>query len=863
MDEESACIDGFPKFGLAADHFAMHRYSGPTDGNFRLVRGELCRFAETSHERLDLRADVISVNRSLAGSIDQKDKDCLNAIFVSDPREDLEMIETKTDKLVKESNDWILSNPSWVRWLNEHDQSLLWIHGDPGKGKTFISIAAVRELSERRRLQGCSQRDVLLYYFCDKKDDRKNNALAIMQGLLHQLLSQRPDLVYILRQEYERRKGNLLTSPTALHTMFGILCEAAKSEQMDNITIVVDALDECSDSATPELLLLIAGHQDDDEASSETGDDDHMINMKWLFTSRNEEHIRHSLCDVLDISLEDNAIEVGRSVTRYIDVRVSHLRKVKRYPEALAKDVHRVLEEKAGGTFLWVALACRELLKPQIKSINTRAALAKLPAGLKPLYDRILDQVLAAEDAELAEFAKSILRTMAFAFRPLSLIEIAIAARLPVELDEDPRMTLDYLELCNSIVSVRDDTAHFVHESAQAYVRTRQDVVLCNEGANHAEIAAACYAYLSIESPEHDDYDTHPKSSDGEDPSAFPTYPVLFWLEHCRLGTNYLVERLTPADSFWDHISPARETWLDRYWPLKHAHWEQKPSAFSAIHCLAYAGHTDSLKAMIDGSEKQDLTQKDSLGNDALIWASLRGWSDTVEFLLEAKSDVTVANKAGLTALCLAANHGHLEVVKALVKAGAEVNHCDLLGTTMVHKVATQGHIPILHFLVDSGAKVDGRDHLRWTPIQTACSGGHLKVVKALKERGADLTQIDREGMSLLRYAASQGHTDVATYLLKNGVSINSKCYEQWTPLHEASWSGEDYTVAYLLKHGADTRQRNQEGHTPLHQAAWNGHSSVVNLLLNTERVRTTYVKKERRLCTRLLGRTVTTLFKH
>jgi DNA replication protein DnaC len=38
---------------------------------------------------------------------------------------------------------------AFIDWWNEDDIRILWIHGDPGKGKTMMAMALVEEISRR------------------------------------------------------------------------------------------------------------------------------------------------------------------------------------------------------------------------------------------------------------------------------------------------------------------------------------------------------------------------------------------------------------------------------------------------------------------------------------------------------------------------------------------------------------------------------------------------------------------------------------------------------------------------------------------------------------------------------------------
>jgi hypothetical protein len=94
--------------------------------------------------------------------------------------------------------------------------------------------------------------------------------------------------------------------------------------------------------------------------------------------------------------------------------------------------------------------------------------LQALPPGLDPLYDRMIAQI-AAQDAQTAEYCKSTLRTITFAFRPLQLDELAVAAGLPKDWFSDVRAVVDLLSRCGSFLTVREGVVSFIHLSAKDY----------------------------------------------------------------------------------------------------------------------------------------------------------------------------------------------------------------------------------------------------------------------------------------------------------------------------------------------------------------------------------------------------------
>ncbi|KAK3695880.1 hypothetical protein B0T22DRAFT_489093 [Podospora appendiculata] len=55
---------------------------------------------------------------------------------------DKKRIEMEQGGLLKDSYRWVLSNVQFQQWRDGEDNRLLWIKGDPGKGKTMLPTHA-------------------------------------------------------------------------------------------------------------------------------------------------------------------------------------------------------------------------------------------------------------------------------------------------------------------------------------------------------------------------------------------------------------------------------------------------------------------------------------------------------------------------------------------------------------------------------------------------------------------------------------------------------------------------------------------------------------------------------------------------
>jgi len=68
-------------------------------------------------------------------------------LMITDPRHDKARIKRSKDDLLENSCTWILNDQAFLSWRDRRETQLLWIKGDPGKGKTMMMIALVDELS--------------------------------------------------------------------------------------------------------------------------------------------------------------------------------------------------------------------------------------------------------------------------------------------------------------------------------------------------------------------------------------------------------------------------------------------------------------------------------------------------------------------------------------------------------------------------------------------------------------------------------------------------------------------------------------------------------------------------------------------
>lgn len=744
---------------------------------------------------------------------DERDRTCLHALFVTNPLDDMEKILDTKDKYLEGTCSWILDDSTYKEWLHDEQSHILWVHGDPGKGKTMLAISQINELTNRiksSKVNGAT----LSYFFCDNKDDRRKDAVMILRGLLYQLLCQRPEAIRYLRDEYEKQKDQLFLSSTAQQSLWRIL-ESILRQFTDSMTwFVIDALDECEPESREILLQRIINQAKVGKGSTPNNQE------KWLLTSRNEPLIRESMTGCLDISLESNSKAITSDVRQFIDAKVQELGETKKYQKDLKINISRILEDKADRTFLWVSLACAELRKvPSIKAIKV---LQRLPPGLNAFYEQLLSRVLQNEDEDIAVFVKEILVTVLVAVRPLKLHELAVTAGLPAEYWNDGKSIQEYAEQCGSFLTIRQQAVYFVHQSAKDFLSSANALALStNLAEENKKLTIRCFDYIcsgafqageidiasdsgtserslsSVEDEQEDAMSLNGPIYDNE--PGLLKYPVLFWIAHARLASPDFVESQSfDADQeFFRPTSHLRDSWFGTYWSGAHRGWESTPDRFSSLHLAAY-------------SRVLPLVIKIQLHQPHTV-----NWKDS----------------QGLTALCWAAEGGHEATMRLLLEKGADVNMQDNNGMTELHGAAMYGHEAVVQLLLEKGAGVDVQDDCRMTVLHWATVNGHEAVVQLLLEKGAGVNVQDGIGRTALYEAAKNGYEVIMHLLLEKGAGVDVQDDNGMTALHEAATGGHEAMVRLLLEKGAGVDIQDIFMRTALHKAAENGHEAVVRLL--------------------------------
>lgn len=376
---------------------------------------------------------------------DEKFNNCLRDLRETDPRDDKSRIEGTKGGLFEDAYRWILKNDKFQEWHSASQTQLLWIRGDPGKGKTMLVCGLINELEKEHN-------SLLSYFFCQATEARLSNATAVLRGLIYLLIVQRPPLISYVKEKYDHAGKQLFEDGNAWQALSKIFTAMLEDPILDGALLIVDALDECITNQEKLLDLIIKSNS-----------------VKWIVTSRNWLEIEQLLnCSTKKVSLhlELNQDSVCEAVEAFINCKVDQLAEEKQYDAKLKSDVKSYLAENADGTFLWVALVCQELADSKVfRKRHTRLRLELFPKGLDPLYGRMMAYISSSHDAEIC---REILALASVVYRPITLTELKTFLGSQYEDDHDELPQI--IGCCGSFLILRGDSIYFLHQSAKDFL---------------------------------------------------------------------------------------------------------------------------------------------------------------------------------------------------------------------------------------------------------------------------------------------------------------------------------------------------------------------------------------------------------
>ncbi|KAG2361085.1 hypothetical protein BDR07DRAFT_1486350 [Suillus spraguei] len=344
--------------------------------------------------------------------------------------------ELKKDSVAQKIRQRAEERRKLLEWMNpvfcteKHatscDHAFLWLNGQPGHGKTVLASAVVDEIQGG----GNAKPQTLGYFYCNFRDDRTTNAVAVLRSLIVQLL-----------QQSKEQECDAKPYPTDMGFLRKLLIEA--STLVDRPALVIDALDECKDypDLVRHLMSLVEGAP-----------------LRLFVTGRSEPDIQDAFNDLPTLSPKDSAEQMKADICAHITEQLKNQKRLSRLPHALKKTILEKLLDKAEGMLRWVQYQLDVIMTCK-RPDSIRKALDDLPAGLYETYDRIIHSI-EERGKDDGLIAQRCLLLLVGAFTPLTFDQLNEAMMIEFgrgSLNENLGVMnpMEIVAACGSLVTTR------------------------------------------------------------------------------------------------------------------------------------------------------------------------------------------------------------------------------------------------------------------------------------------------------------------------------------------------------------------------------------------------------------------------
>ncbi|KFY37903.1 hypothetical protein V495_06869 [Pseudogymnoascus sp. VKM F-4514 (FW-929)] len=677
-----------------------------------------------------------------------------------------------------ETGKWIFDSKDFRAWRES-------THG--WCGKTVLSATVVEHL----QLVSTLPSTCVLYFFCDHRIPNMQSLQDLLYVIVKQLLDQSPGYFKDAKYWYDERTRPVEGSKPAAKPLSA--SEYIKFIQQlclrwESISLVVDALDECSrlDTFIDGLSKLLSGS-----------------NIKLLLTSRQSIDFTHAIDPIADykISLVENMRDdIDIYLTTEIRSRLA-LGTLKFKEKGLEALIVSALREKADGMILIAKLQLDYI--GRLKSDRAiKEALIKLPSSIYETYDEILDQLCRKNPDDIQEI-KRILQWLLCSRVPLTLEELAeaISIRPGDETLDESGIATDVMDLaacCGSLVTINTEmTSHgqyedlrgpqvtlitLAHASVEEYFKSGNSGLSMSLGFHmdmenlHYELAKTCLQYIGFEDFELpiDNENIHGENADPSESTlvrhrrclrsrtskyALVDYASRYWADHLRLSKfSKFLDKQTIHLLDW-FINPANHggkyiSWQQMYHHDIEWYCHGRPPLFYAIQ-FQIEGLVEFLLPPL---EELNDTSYENWHRTPLHVAAENGALNIAQELLRRGASVDVKSHPeakSMTALHYAAEGRHTEVIKLLLRCGASVHARSSSMSTPFYRAARSGSLKSLKVLYLAGSDINARTWDNWTPLFESVAHGRSRIASQLLEWGADPTIITNKGESTLKILAT------------------------------------------------------------------------------------------------------------
>ncbi len=428
--------------------------------------------------------------------------------------------------------EWIKREEAYRNWCDDDSPPILWIHGSPGCGKTFLAKYIVDQFRDSE------EKSTVISYFCDA-----DSSLACILSSIESQLWRHPSLDEEFREK--KRRESVLpafnNTPSASDRTFLLWDQITELLKMGlEFRLIVDGVDELPDQALQDQGFNFPARLVEMATQS-------WSKIKLLITSQTEPFMQALLEGHPNISITPKKV---KDLERFIRSEVEQFH----FLAPFVDDISPELVRQSEGSFLWACLCVGELnsraVQGQVPDVKS------LPSQVGDLYGRILERQSQRMSRRDIDSRDHILKWLVNAKRPLSGKELSTVRM--VETNLSPLEQAHATQLCGSLVIEEENTLKPVHHTLRQFLLKAQpgmnNIIYAGAKKANTSIALTCLKYLSHPAFNRPLYEMEENVGDPavEEPYSFLEYASLYWIHHvCNAEKSLELQDLArrPANS--------------------------------------------------------------------------------------------------------------------------------------------------------------------------------------------------------------------------------------------------------------------------------------------------------------------------
>lgn len=444
---------------------------------------------------------------------------------------------------VRGTCQWALQSREYIRWRESNYNDLLWVSADPGCGKSVLARSIVDEFYEAPKV------NISICYFFFKDNRGDNQVAAALCSALHQLFSQRPDLLIYATESWVKQRETLRGKPDELWKIF---LTATSADPPHQTICVFDALDECCEDDQVRLIDKIQSFRSRPSTQSW---------LKVLVTSRPYKHIQSHFRTITESfrHLHLNGEEGNNQIRKEIDIVVKIRIKELAETTALSWKVQQRLEQQflqiEHRTYLWLDLVIKDIRSTlEVSPWPAEEPIPTIPRSVDEAYEKILSRVPHAH----INTVQHIFQIIVAARRSLTIREMAEILETvryrELETGAQAKIDPNHLEqslpgLCGLFVFINNSKIYLIHQTAREFLISRRNIRPERTGwwqdldlqKAHLFLSKGLMAYL------HDRRNLTEGKETSVKRNALLEYAATYWVEHVREARSLPIEALQRA----------------------------------------------------------------------------------------------------------------------------------------------------------------------------------------------------------------------------------------------------------------------------------------------------------------------------